>query len=1189
MAEKSRSLSVFLFICALLSGVIFYGCGGGGGTSSDRVPLQISGNVTSIIPLAALRADSALNPELRSASSLAGIEVYLENYHEQNSTTSDEAGNFLLSNVPAGSHYLVAQVETATGTTLKVRSKAPVSVTESRPSVEAPSMVLVTATASASGRIVDVSGNPVINGRLTVWGEPFYTDNTGYFSTPPMPENVIASIVVAVPGYRATEVALKFTDNPPFVEQTIVNNSSANMPPTSTLSASRYTVSPGVSISLAATASDPDEELDSDNYSWTATIGTFSGSINSLAASWIAPSENAVATITFIVTDNGGLKSQASVQIIVGTGIYAPNIAPTISDITSELSEPIFHGSAGRLSVVATDSNGDEIIYTWSGEGSFTNLHASSTYWTTPTVTATKTVTVTVVADDQNGGLATSTRDFVINYIENDPPDTPVITSPVANGLYLPGQLVNFKGSATDPQDGAIPGSAMTWLRNGTQFATGSDNFSDNLPTTPATYTITLSAADEYGVSTSKTISIRVNSPPSTPSISEPTNNYSAQIGTLITFKGSASDVEDGAITGSSLTWVFPDPIGVQTGSIIATNTLPAGNHVIQLTARDSMGEISDTATVQVTITNTGPTMTIDKPVSGTSVIVSTPTSIEGHGVSVDSQPVEASTMVWEVWREGVATETIASETSGFSYTFDNLGAHVLTLTGKDSTGEARSTNSTFFVNATPSVQIDDPASGTRFDWHEEIHLAATLSDPYQAETASLTASWTSSIDDYIGSGETLSTTALSHGSHVITCTAVDPFGLASSTQIMLLVNTLPVATITPVTTNQYATAPGDIPVFLSTNAATNITFDIDAEDAEDGALSGDSIRWSYIENNIETPFATGVSVARDFAVGFNKVRARIYDSYSDNFEDQASATYDIEFYVWQSRLMNLTETDLFFMHGDLADLHLVASQTLYEYKVNLGVNPYLSLTASESLAKFAVASCAVPYTVSDYMVLGLSGVNPAISTDTASTTFDLGSDKLLNAFGIAYSGESTLGYVAAMNRLVMFNPANGQWEQDLSTAAGEVFTGLSRIRVLSGGTVAGKVFAVDTDKDRIVRYPTISLGSPVSSPATAPVDVAVAGELTSNKDAYLMSLSNPLDLGLAAEDRGVVSVYYVSASESTFRMKFGTGTSTNDGKLITPMAMHFDKGDLYFLEQYEAGKYRIQMIRSGMTKLLQD
>lgn len=1183
MAEKSRSLSYFLFVCALLSGVIFYGCGGGGGTSSSSVPLQISGNVTSLIPLAGMRADSVISPDLRAAGNLAGVEVYLENYREQNSTLSDTDGRFLLSGVPAGNHYLVAMKMMATYT-VKVRSSDPVSVSDSQPAVQAGTLTLQSATASASGRLVDASGNPVRNGRMTLWGEAFYTDSNGYYTTPAMPENVTAPVIVAVPGYQPTEIEVKFTDNPPFIEQTIVNTSSTNRPPTCSLSASKYEVSPGTPVALAATASDPDQQLDEDNYSWAITggIGTFSGSISGLKVTWAAPKESAVATITFTVTDNEGVKSQSSVQIIVGTGIYQPNIAPTLSAISSDLSTPIYTGSTGLLSVVATDSNGDMLYYKWSAEGSFSTTSASSTYWTTPTLDATQTVTVTVSVDDRKGGQATATRDFVISYIENDAPFTPQIIAPLAGKLFLPGQTVNFIGSATDPQDGVLTGAGMSWFLNGGLFRQGSADFDYSLPTTPATYVVKLQAVDKYNVSADTSISIRVNSAPVV-SITTPTGGATLPIGAPITFNAVANDTE-GTIPSASFTWTFPGAV-LRTGNpyTLPGGSLAEGANQIQVCAIDSIG-VGATATINITIENAGPTIQIDSPTVD-AVALGEDVTISGSGIdNITKLALPAASMTWKLYDGAVATYTLKEGSANFVASFTKTGTHVLTLVGSDQAGKTTSTSHRFSVNTNPTVAITLPASGTRYDLGAPITFNANVTDS-PGEEDYLNASWSSSINGHIGvasDGDDLFYSNLSSGSHVITCQGINArSSLASSTSRMILVNTLPVGTLTLDLSNQYATAPNNVPVFISNDSAMNISMSMSTFDQEaSGSVPAANIKWFFQDGATEVPFGTGVTVTQLFPLGLATVTVRIYDSFYPDFEDQASATYRMNFYVWQNRVLNLGPgaSDLEYIHMAPSSKYYLTkssagaasgSRAVIEYNYVDGVNAFLDEDKTYDLVATASFDSAVAAVIYDSKVfaLAVNGGNHFLCSDPASPTiYDLGGINNSTSVAVHLGSDKTIGYLTVgATQLVKFNPASEILEETITEAGGDNFTGLARVRTLAGSDLVGKVFVADTTTNRVVRYLDYSLGNPVVVTASAPVDMAISGN-------YLLTL----------ESDGKIGVYYVSGTENTFVMRFG-GTAAN-GAFSGATGVCCSGKDLFLLEP---GTNSVRVIRSGMTNWL--
>jgi hypothetical protein len=100
-----------------------------------------------------------------------------------------------------------------------------------------------------------------------------------------------------------------------------------------------------------------------------------------------------------------------------------------------------------------------------------------------------------------------------------------------------------------------------------------------------------------------------------TASISAPGAGSSFTAGSSISFAGSGSDLEDGALSGSSLVWTSSLDGQIGTGTGFSTSSLSVGTHLITLTATDSKG-LTGSATRSITVTDPAPPAPNQPPVA---------------------------------------------------------------------------------------------------------------------------------------------------------------------------------------------------------------------------------------------------------------------------------------------------------------------------------------------------------------------------------------------------------------------------------------------------------------------------------------------------------------------------------------------------------------------------------------------
>ncbi len=424
-----------------------------------------------------------------------------------------------------------------------------------------------------------------------------------------------------------------------------------------------------------------------------------------------------------------------------------------------------------------------DAVVTWeSGDASILSVQAS-----TGVVLALQPGQTTVSA---RAGTANGTA---VVTVRNQLPAV-TIQAPGDGGAFGEGTAVAFQGSAVDPEDGIIGSAALNWFSNiSGLLGTGSGLVLSDLPL--GSHTITLEATDSDGGLGSASVGIQIisdNDPPNV-TLTSPSNGATYVEGEAVSFEGSGTDPEDGALPDQNLTWASSRDGALGTGTAFTRSDLSVGTHTITLTAKDSKGA---TAVKSVQIEITGfkdpPTVEISGPASGSQYLVGDQVTFTGTGTDPEDGNLPGASLVWHSSINGGLGTGETYHTTGLS-----AGTHTITLTGTGSGGKSDTDQVSITVgtpNQAPTANISSPADGSTHGAGTSVTFSGTGSDAEDGTLTGASLVWTSSLDGQIGTGTSFSLASLSEGDHTITLTATDSGGLTGMDQVDI--------TIAPVVTH---------------------------------------------------------------------------------------------------------------------------------------------------------------------------------------------------------------------------------------------------------------------------------------------------------------------------------------------------------------------------------------------------
>lgn len=456
-----------------------------------------------------------------------------------------------------------------------------------------------------------------------------------------------------------------------------------------------------------------------------------------------------------------------------------------------------------------------------------------------------------LTATDSQG--TTSSAEISVTVVADQPPvnapPVAVIDAPANGTFFDEGLPIGLTGHASDAEDGMLSGGALSWTSSlGGALGTGARLTFNNAAL--GRHRIVLTATDSRGDSSVATIDVEVvrpgtNRPPSV-QLHSPANGATVLVGAVTSLTGTATDLEDGVLTGASLRWSSSRDGALGTGASVPT-TLTQGVHVLTLTATDSLAA---TASASVTVSvnaanNQPPVVNITAPANNATFFQGSAVTLTGTGADPEDGALTGAALQWSSDRDGLLGTGASSTNSTLT-----AGTHLITLVGRDSggnTGTATRTLSILPMNAAPTVSITAPANNTSVAAGTTVVFTATASDPEDGALTGASVRWTSSLGGSLGTGLSVSSASLVQGTHTITVTATDSGGRSTSANLTLTItpgagNLAPIARLTGPTSAQ---------------AGIGLTFDGSTSGDPDGTIAG----WRF-DFGDGSPAVTGLNTA---------------------------------------------------------------------------------------------------------------------------------------------------------------------------------------------------------------------------------------------------------------------------------------------------------------------------------------
>lgn len=598
-----------------------------------------------------------------------------------------------------------------------------------------------------------------------------------------------------------------------------------------------YTVNEGASININGGGSTDDGTIAA--YAWDLNYKVSKGfrrGVTGQAFGFEGGDSGTPRTIALKVTDNDGNFTIATTTVTVD------DVAPTVTLVGKSATE---EGQPYALAWSSTDPGTDTITgYSIDWGDGVTTTHAAGVGNTTHTYAEDGNHTISFTAIDEDGEHVTA-KDVTVTNV------APIIVAGLTRSLINEGEQTRVNFSSPNRQS-SIDQWIIDWGDNSVSVRPGSKSFVTHTYADNGNYTVTVTALENDGTATDKTLSMTVkNTAPTLMIAGVPSTSAE---GTAIT--AAASVVDLGVNDTFTYAWELK-----KGSSVVATSSsagqytfTPAdnGSYTLKLVVIDN-GGLQSTQSKAFTVTNVAPTGTITGDVPSEFY---EGTTVQFTAAAIDAGSGDTHTYNWRVEKNGVAW-TLPQGTNVSGTTFDfkptDEGTYIVGCLITDDEGAAyiASTSALVVLNANPTATV---TGGEDADEGDEQSFSVDADDAGVSDKLSY--AWTVTHDNYTyempdntsTNKDTFAFTPEDNGVYVVTVTVTDGDGgtVSESASSFTVANVDPTAELSVPTTGL---AEGN-----------TLSFSVDAEDA--GVLDTLTYAWSVLKNGEAYEVVTPTNMA---------------------------------------------------------------------------------------------------------------------------------------------------------------------------------------------------------------------------------------------------------------------------------------------------------------------------------------